>query len=176
MCPSETEQVPYGHDRTKDSGQADVQPLKFMVLDVLEEPGGRFNIWGKTNVGQSVLVRISDFTPYFYMAQPVLASLDEGQASDFDQATCTRLQRALNGCVNLLKHRNRKHWLNSFSFQRSNTTYAMCRDGLWFCRHLSPDCNIQSVELVHRTPIMFFRPNEPAGGSYIKVRLPMAIN
>lgn len=70
-----------------------------MVLDVLEETGGRFNIWGKTDVGESVLVRINDFTPYFYMAQPVLASLDEGQANEFDQATCTHLQRALNGCV-----------------------------------------------------------------------------
>lgn len=39
------------------------------------------------------------------------------------------------------------------------------------CRLLSPDCRIQSIEAVHKTPIMFFRPNEPSGGGYIQVNL-----
>ena len=108
---NETEQIYCGHDRTRNNGHADEQPLSFMVLDVLEEPGGRFNIWGKTNLGESVLVRIDDFTPYFYMAQPLVASLDKNESNDFDHATCTRLQRALNGCVNLPKCCNLVHVL-----------------------------------------------------------------
>jgi len=39
------------------------------------------------------------------------------------------------------------------------------------CSLLSPDCRIQNIEAVHKTPIMFFRPNEPSGGGYIQVNL-----
>lgn len=45
--------------------------LYFMVLDVVEEAGGRFNIMGKTEAEQSILVQVHDFQPYFYMGQPV---------------------------------------------------------------------------------------------------------
>ncbi len=42
-----------------------------MVLDVVEESGGRFNVWGVTPSRSSVLLRVADFQPYFYMAAPV---------------------------------------------------------------------------------------------------------
>ena len=79
--------------------QSDPEPLVFMVLDVLEEAGGRFNIWGKSNGGESVLVRINDFTPYFYMAQPTHADYEprqNGQPALFHQAACDHLQQAVN--------------------------------------------------------------------------------
>ena len=44
-----------------------------MVLDVVEEAGGRFNLWGVTPSRASVLIRVPDFQPYFYMAAPVPA-------------------------------------------------------------------------------------------------------
>ncbi|KAK9916419.1 hypothetical protein WJX75_002409 [Coccomyxa subellipsoidea] len=112
----------------------DTEPLVLMVLDVMEEAGGRFNVWGKTNGGQSVLVRINDFMPYFYMAQPTHADTEAGpnsQAAPFDQAACKHMQQAVN-------------------------------------RYMSPDCHVQKIEAVHKTPIMFYRPDEPAGGAYIQ--------
>lgn len=85
------------------------QALVFMVLDVLEETGGRFNIWGKTDYGQAILVRVHDFMPYFYMAQPTLNTWDSGQAPLYDHTACAQLQQALNGCEPLIggvmKHR-----------------------------------------------------------------------
>ncbi len=43
-----------------------------MVLDIAEEGSGRFHIWGTQQEGRSVLVRVIDFQPYFYMAAPEL--------------------------------------------------------------------------------------------------------
>lgn len=42
----------------------------FMVLDVIEDTGGRYQVWGKTDEGHSIVVRVTDFQPYFYMATP----------------------------------------------------------------------------------------------------------
>lgn len=42
-----------------------------MVTDVVDESGGRFHIWGNTPDGASVLVRVQDFQPYFYIAGPL---------------------------------------------------------------------------------------------------------
>jgi hypothetical protein len=44
--------------------------LVMMVLDVTEEQHGRFNVWGVTPCGASVLVRVQDYFPYFYIAAP----------------------------------------------------------------------------------------------------------
>lgn len=44
-----------------------------MVLDVIDESAGRFHIWGKTDDGRSILCRVQDFAPYFYIAAPVHA-------------------------------------------------------------------------------------------------------
>jgi hypothetical protein len=46
----------------------------FMVLDVIEETPGRYHVWGKTDDGRSVLCRVQDFQPYFYIAAPVHAA------------------------------------------------------------------------------------------------------
>lgn len=50
-----------------------MQGLVLMVLDVVEEAGGRFNLWGVTPSRASVLIRVPDFQPYFYMAAPIPA-------------------------------------------------------------------------------------------------------
>ena len=39
------------------------------------------------------------------------------------------------------------------------------------CRRMPPDCQIQRIQLLHRTPIMFYRPQEPGGGTYLQARL-----
>ena len=41
-----------------------------MVLDVIEEPAGHFHVWGSTDSGKSILVRVNDFKPYIYMGCP----------------------------------------------------------------------------------------------------------
>ncbi len=41
-----------------------------MVLDVVEENSGRFLIWGAGAAGESVLLCVADFEPYFYVAAP----------------------------------------------------------------------------------------------------------
>lgn len=76
------------------------QELVVMVLDVVEESGGRFHIWGTSPEWGSVLVRVSDFQPYFYMATPVR---QEGTASSehpaLDEAICADVQHLLNRWV-----------------------------------------------------------------------------
>lgn len=39
-------------------------------------------------------------------------------------------------------------------------------------RHIPPDARIQGIVAEHRTPIMFYRPDKPAGGTYLKLLLP----
>ena len=58
-------------------GQGGDPSLYFMVLDVVEESGGRFNIMGKTEAEQSILVQVHDFEPYFYMGQPVFKACNK---------------------------------------------------------------------------------------------------
>lgn len=41
-----------------------------MVTDIVEESHGKFAVWGVTLQGSSVLVRVPDFQPYFYIAAP----------------------------------------------------------------------------------------------------------
>jgi hypothetical protein len=51
-----------------------------MVLDVIEDAGGRFQVWGKTDEGCTILVKVNDFQPYFYMATPThQASLEHAR-------------------------------------------------------------------------------------------------
>lgn len=42
-----------------------------MVTDIADEAAGVFHIWGNTPEGASVLLRVHDFQPYFYIAGPV---------------------------------------------------------------------------------------------------------
>ena len=52
-------------DTTRES-----EGLIMMMTDVVEEASGRFQVWGSTTDGRSVLVRVNDFCPYFYIAAP----------------------------------------------------------------------------------------------------------
>ena len=49
---------------------ARLQDIVFMVTDVREEDNGVFHLWGVTASGDSVLARIPDFEPYFYVTAP----------------------------------------------------------------------------------------------------------
>lgn len=42
-----------------------------MITDTVDDNQGRFNIWGNTREGETVLVRVHDFQPYFYFVGPV---------------------------------------------------------------------------------------------------------
>ena len=61
----------YCRARPAEDAQNADDSLYFMVLDVIEEPGGRFNIMGKTEREESILVQVNDFEPYYYIGQPV---------------------------------------------------------------------------------------------------------
>lgn len=73
----------YCRARQAENGQTTDDSLYFMVLDVVEESGGRFNIMGKTEGEQSILVQVHDFEPYFYMGQPVFKARPETLPQDF---------------------------------------------------------------------------------------------
>lgn len=47
-----------------------MQALHFMVLDIVEQADGNFQIWGTTQQRSSCLLRIDNFQPYFYIAAP----------------------------------------------------------------------------------------------------------
>ena len=53
--------------------QLGVQGLVMMVTDVVDEAAGAFHVWGNTPDGSSVLLRVHDFQPYFYIAGPLQA-------------------------------------------------------------------------------------------------------
>ena len=61
-----------------------------MVTDVVDESAGRFHIWGNTPEGASVLVRVQDFQPYFYIAGP-LQTVSTVPSSQLSQAQCSSL-------------------------------------------------------------------------------------
>ena len=44
-----------------------------MVTDIADEAAGVFHIWGHAPDGSSVLLRVHDFQPYFYIAGPLQA-------------------------------------------------------------------------------------------------------
>ncbi|KAK9810365.1 hypothetical protein WJX72_009511 [[Myrmecia] bisecta] len=116
---------------------ASQEELVMMVLDIVEEGSGRFHVWGTSQEGRSVLVRVTDFQPYFYMAAPehqaVQGSRSAG-AHELSGDALHRLQQFLN-------------------------------------RQAPPDSTIQAVEQVERVPIMFYRPGEPGGTTFLKLML-----
>ena len=40
------------------------------------------------------------------------------------------------------------------------------------CRGMTQETQIERIEVVHKTPVMFYRPNQPSGGHYLKVPAP----
>ena len=34
---------------------------------------------------------------------------------------------------------------------------------------MTEESQIKRIEVVHKTPVMFYRPNQPSGGNYLKV-------
>ena len=63
-----------------------------MVTDVREEENGVFHLWGVTADGDSVLARIPDFEPYFYVTAPE-------QSCDAQQDDSSALVGTLNRCA-----------------------------------------------------------------------------
>ena len=52
-----------------------------MVLDIEDAGSGRFHVWGVTPEGASVLVRVPDFQPYFFIHAPEPAAAGGGAPS-----------------------------------------------------------------------------------------------
>ncbi len=36
-------------------------------------------------------------------------------------------------------------------------------------RCMTEESQVKRIEVVHKTPVMFYRPNQPSGGNYLKV-------
>ncbi|DBA67150.1 TPA: hypothetical protein ACH3X2_001471 [Trebouxia sp. C0005] len=75
------------------------QGLVMMVTDIADEAAGVFHIWGNASDGSSVLLRVHDFQPYFYIAGPLQAGPfvhGTNVEADLDEAACTGLMHALN--------------------------------------------------------------------------------
>ena len=62
-----------------------------MVTDVREEENGVFHLWGVTSRGDSVLARVPDFEPYFYVSAP-------DQTAEVTPEDVSALIGALNRC------------------------------------------------------------------------------
>ncbi|KAL0056285.1 hypothetical protein WJX82_009537 [Trebouxia sp. C0006] len=83
------------HETALDSEQG----LVMMVTDIADEAAGVFHIWGNAPDGSSVLLRVHDFQPYFYIAGPLQAGPYANGTiveADLDEAACTGLMHALN--------------------------------------------------------------------------------
>lgn len=52
--------------------------IALMLLDIQETAGGAMQLWGKTPKGQTVLVHVPDFEPYFYVPAPLRAPTAAG--------------------------------------------------------------------------------------------------
>ncbi|KAA6423641.1 MAG: DNA polymerase delta catalytic subunit, partial [Trebouxia sp. A1-2] len=67
--------------------------------NIADEAAGVFHIWGNASDGSSVLLRVHDFQPYFYIAGPLQAGPfvnGTNVEADLDEAACTGLMHALN--------------------------------------------------------------------------------
>ncbi|KAK9805765.1 hypothetical protein WJX73_007272 [Symbiochloris irregularis] len=53
------------------------QALGVMTLDISEQGDGSFQVWGTSEAGQSVLLRIDDFQPYLYISAPRREGTDD---------------------------------------------------------------------------------------------------
>ncbi len=72
--------------------------LLVMLLDVEEGPHGAYHLWGRTCNGQSVLLRVPDFAPYFFLHAPVPAGeqLSGQQQTQWLSEKLPVLNRVLN--------------------------------------------------------------------------------
>eukprot|EP00887_Chlorella_sp_A99_P005178 scaffold1.g5178.t1 len=111
-------------------------PLVLMVLDVAEAPRGGFHVWGSTPGAASVLVRVLDFQPHFWVAAPSPAGQADGDAGApaWDAARLAGLRDALN-------------------------------------RAMPPDARLAGVEAHQRRPVMYYRPDNPGGSTFLKLCL-----
>ena len=83
-----------------------------MVTDVREEENGVFHLWGVMARGESVLARVPDFEPYFYVTAP-------DQTAEVPADAVSALIGALNRC------RVAPHGQNSSCYPR--LCVACCR-------------------------------------------------
>lgn len=117
-----------------------------MVLDVVEEAAsGRFRVWGVCPQGRSVCLTVDDFEPYFYIAapeRPVPGSYPEPGALPESMPIDWEREPGVLGTLCSL-----------------------------FNRTALPGSQIARIEAVHRRPIMYYRPDAPEGGTYLRVVL-----
>lgn len=53
-------------------GSGQCGDVLFMVLDVKAQSNGEMHLWGRSPVHGSVLVRVADYCPYFYIPCPMV--------------------------------------------------------------------------------------------------------
>jgi hypothetical protein len=154
-----------------------------MALDVVEEPGGRFHVWGATPSGHSVLLRIHDFAPYFYCAAP--RRMWKQQTQQAQQAQQATVRESATGRAGTSSaggnvehgfewHEPQRQKQQSPQEGRAGTAHAESREeeeqepGVWTAaqlrfllslinRVMPNDSRLQALDVVHRKPIMFYR-------------------
>lgn len=126
------------------------QDLIFMALDIAENSGGAcFRIWGTTQEGSSVLLTVNNFEPYFYIAAPKRPKSappgDPGSGFEPGVKDCD-----IEWDKDLQQLRMLSALLN---------------------RTIDPENKIQRIEVVHKRPILYYRPEAPDGGTFLKLVL-----
>ncbi|KAL4423537.1 hypothetical protein ABPG77_006560 [Micractinium sp. CCAP 211/92] len=133
----------------------EVEDLVFMATDIQEEGQGqgRYGVFGITGRGDSVLLRLLDFRPYFYIAAPLL------QASPTHRWAPSAPSP--------------KKVLPKSPAVQAHSLHRRCRAPGLFNRQLPPHCKLERIEAVHRRPLLFYRPGNPEGATFLRLLLPV---
>jgi DNA polymerase elongation subunit (family B) len=86
-----------------------------MVTDVREEENGVFHLWGVTASGDSVLARIPDFEPYFYVTAPE-------QSCEEHEDDTSALVGTLNRCAAEVTRPSRRRTFGMSAVVRGSTS------------------------------------------------------
>ena len=130
-----------------------------MVLGVYEEESGLgFSIWGCTENGKSVLVKVKDFEQYFYIPAPRLQENSDGEDTS-------------------------EQLFYEFSMESEHSPNRVRQDEyLEEIRNMlnrydeSSELSIQRIELVHGHPMLYYRPDTPDGVIFLKCYIPCGGN
>ena len=125
------------------------EDLIFMVLDIFEETDSSlYSIWGCTEAGSSVLLRVDDFRQYFYVAAPHPRNMEEVE-SELSHSKGEQKQEMV------------KDW-----FDDSNRLIEILNILNRYAT--SAESKIDHVEPVIRRPMLYYRPDKPDGEVFLR--------
>ncbi|KAL4424029.1 hypothetical protein ABPG75_001330 [Micractinium tetrahymenae] len=132
------------------------EDLIFMATDIQEEGQGQglYGVFGTTAQGASVLLRLLDFRPYFYIAAPLRQARPAADTSEGSGAGPRQAPEEFPDWGE-----EQLHWLLGV-----------------FNRQMPLHSKLESIEAVHRRPLLFYRrarPDNPRGGTFLRLVLPV---